>query len=210
MKISAVPAAAAALVLSLSATACLERRSTAPRELGGLDRKLSTFAWIEDGNLVALIVDTRAARYTEDAPYVPLEIAVANRGLANLTLTRESFTLVDETGQRYGAVGPRELMEGYDFLDRDRTTLAELAEIVEGKFATFTAYPSRFSPSRALTRGSNLVRDSVTLPKFGYMVDFIYFPRPATGVLDHRFELQMNAPELPPDNNPIFVKFMVL
>jgi hypothetical protein len=205
-----IPAAVAALLLLLSATACLERRSNAPREVGGLDKKLSTFAWQEDGNLVALIVDTRAARYSEEAAYMPLEIAVANRGLKDLILTRESFTLVDETGQKYPAVGPRELMEGYDFLDRDRGTLAELQGIVEAKFAAFTQYPSRFSPSRALTRGSNLVQDSVTLPKFGYLVDFIYFPKPATGLKDHKFELQLASPALPADNNPIFVKFMVL
>jgi hypothetical protein len=199
-------AAAAALLLSLTATACRERRPTAPRDVGGLDRKLSTFAWIEDGSLVALIVDTRAARYNDDAPYVPLEIAVANRGLKDLTLTRESFTLVDETGKRYGAVGPRELREGYEFLDLDRNRLAELAGIVDTKFATFTRYPSFLSP----TRGLSPVRDIVMLPKFGYMVDFIYFPMPATGVVGKKLELQIAAPQLPPDNTPIFVKFMVL
>jgi hypothetical protein len=201
----------ATLVLALAGAACFERRSNAPREVGGLDEKLSTFAWQEDGNLVNLIVDTRAARYAEDAGYMPLEIAVANRGVKDLTLTRESFTLVDETGQKYPVVGPRELMESYDFLDRDRTTLAELEGIVEARFATFTRFPSKFSPTRTLMgRGSNLVRDSVSLPKFGYFVDFIYFPKPGTGIKDHKFELQMASPALPPDNNPIFVKFMVL
>jgi hypothetical protein len=200
--------AVASLLLLLAATACAKRQ--APREVGGLDKKLSTFAFMEDGNLVTLIVDTRAARYSEEAGYMPLEIAVANRGLKEMVLSRESFTLVDETGQKYPVVGPRELMEGYDFLDRDRTTLAELDGIVDQKFATFTQYPSRFSPSRTMSAGSNLVRDVVTIPKFGYMVDFIYFPKPATGMKDHRFELQMSSPVLPPDNNPIFVKFMVL
>ena len=98
-------------------------------------------------------------------------------------------------------------MENYDFLERDRTTLAELEGIVDQKFTTFTRYPSNFSPSRT---GGGLVRDTLELPKFGYMVDFIYFPKPATGIKDHKFELQMTSPALPPDNNPIFVKFMVL
>jgi hypothetical protein len=193
----------ASLLLLLAATACAKR--PAPREVGGLDKKLSTFAFVEDGDLVALIVDTRAARYSEEASYMPLEISVANRGLKEMVLTRESFTLVDETGQKYPVVGPRELMENHDVLDAP-LALAELGGIVDQRFATFTQYPSRFSPNRTMS----LVRDVVTLPKFGYMVDFIYFPKPATGIKDHKFELQMTSPVLPPDNNPIFVKFMVL
>jgi len=196
----------AAILLALGIVGCTEHRSKPPREVGGLDEKLSTFAWKEDGNLIALIVDTRAARYVEEADYMPLEISVANRGLKELVLTRESFTLVDETGQKYPVVGPQELMEKYDFLERDRQTLAELMGIVDQRFATFTLYPSRLSP----TRTGPVVRDQVTLPKFGYMVDFIYFPKPGTGVKDHKFELQMASPALPADNNPIFVKFMVI
>jgi len=196
----------AVILLVLGVVGCSEHRSKPPREVGGLDDKLSTFAWKEDGNLIALIVDTRAARYVEEADYMPLEITVANRGLKELVLTRESFTLVDETGQKYPVVGPQELLENYDFLDRDRQTLAELFGIVDQKFSTFTLYPSKLSPSRT----GGVVRDQVTLPKFGYMVDFIYFPKPATGVKDHKFELQMSSPALPADNNPIFVKFMVI
>ena len=194
-----------AILLALGILGC-SKQHKAPREVGGLDEKLSTFAWKEDGNLIALIVDTRAARYVEEANYMPLEISVANRGLKELVLTRESFTLVDETGQKYPVVGPQELLENYDFLDRDRQTLAELFGIVDQKFSTFTLYPSKLSPSRT----GGVVRDQVTLPKFGYMVDFIYFPKPATGVKDHKFELQMSSPALPADNNPIFVKFMVI
>src|SRR6185436_15631255 len=149
----------AALLLALGILGC-SKQHKAPREVGGLDEKLSTFAWKEDGNLIALIVDTRAARYVEEANYMPLEISVANRGLKELVLTRESFTLVDETGQKYPVVGPQELLENYDFLDRDRQTLAELFGIVDQKFSTFTLYPSKLSPSRT----GGVVRDQVTLP----------------------------------------------
>jgi hypothetical protein len=198
-----------ALLLALLACAChRDRPKTPPRVMGGLDEKLSAFAWHEDGSLVNFVVDTRAAGYAEESGYMPLEIAVANRGLDVMTVTRESFTLVDETGQKYPAVGPRELLEGYERLDLDRGRLAELEGIVDARFATFTRYPSRFSPSRASVGFG--VRESVSLPKFGYLVDFIYFPRPATGMKDRRFELQLATPELPADNTPIFVKFMVL
>jgi hypothetical protein len=51
-----------------------------------------------------------------------------------------------------------------------------------------------------------VVQDRVSLPKWGYMVDFIYFPVPQSGLVDRRFELHMEATELP---DPVFVKFAV-
>jgi hypothetical protein len=53
---------------------------------------------------------------------------------------------------------------------------------------------------------SRVVIDRIQLPKFGYMLDMIYFPMPATGLRGHTFELTMTAPEL---TDPIFVKFEV-
>jgi len=187
--------------------ACGARQPVLGQETTGLDRKLSTFAYIEQGAVMTLIVDTRATRYREKTDYIPIEIAIANNGLRQISLTRESFTLIDEEGNRYPAVSPRELIEGYDFLDLDRTQLAELQSIIFNKFATYTRYPSKFSPTRQFNLGgSNLVRDHVSLPKFGYLLDFLYFPAPQSGLLGHRFELFVTAPEL---EDPVFVKFEV-
>jgi hypothetical protein len=199
------------LIVGLAAgvASCATRSEVRGGKAPGLDRKLSTFAYIEEGDLVTFIVDTRSARNREQAPYMPLEIAVANRGVRQLTLTRESFTLVDQEGNRYPCAGPKELLEGYEFLDMDRS-LTELNEIVFNRFAAFTAYPSSFTPTRTVSANpftSNLVRDSLTLPKFGYFIDYLYFPRPKTGVLNKRFDLFMQAPEL---KDPVFVKFAVL
>jgi len=196
---------AAVLGACVGATRTPMRGRAAP----GLDRKLSTFAFIEEGDLVTFIVDTRAARLREGSPYVPLEIAVANRNLRQLTVTRESFTLVDADGNRYPCAGPKELLEGYEFLDVDRR-IAELEEIVFSRFVNFTRYPSQFSPTRSARvgpEGSAIVRDRVVLPKFGYLLDVIYFPTPSSGVLNQRFELFLTAPEL---EEPVFVKFAVL
>lgn len=203
---SVLPAVLCAFVLSAT-VGCGARQPIRGQETDALDRKLSTFAYIEQGELMTLIVDTKATRYREATPYIPLEIAVANNGLRQLTLTRESFTLIDEEGNRYPAVSPKELIEGYEFLDLDREQLADLEGIVFNKFATFTRYPSKFSPTRNFTFGSNnLVRDHVALPKFGYVLDFLYFPAPKTGLLGHEFELFVVAQEL---DDPVFVKFEV-
>jgi len=196
-----VVAALSAIVL----TGCLSQQKIENREASDLDKKLSTFAWIESGDLVTFIVDARATRYREQAPYIPFEIAVHNRGLRGMTLTRESFTLVDADGNRYPCAGPRELLEGYEYLDLDRSpALAELEGLVFDRFAANTRYPSNFSPTRTAVLG--VVQDRVSLPRHGYIVDFIYFPTPPGGVKGQRFELFLEAPELP---DPVFVKFEV-
>lgn len=196
-------------LLLAAASSCATRQEIRGQEVQGVDRKLSTFAFIEEGSLVTFIVDTRSTRNREADAYIPLEIAVANRGVKQLTITRESFTLVDEQGNRYPCAGPKELQENYEFLDMDHG-LAELSDIVFNRFAAFTRHPSKFSPTRTLSPDpfvSNLVRDQLELPKFYYFIDFIYFPKPKTGVLNHKFDLFLQAPEL---QEPVFVKFAVL
>ena len=220
------------MVVSLAlvvASSCVTHQRSTATDTSGLDYKLSTFAFMEEGDLVTFIVDTRASGIHENDPYFPLEISVANRGLKNLTLSRESFILIDEEGDGYHVANPRDLMQGYEHLDVDQR-LAEIEGIVFNRFANYRRYPAVFSPtrlagdpgitaidediSRSATRaprenqqGLTTVQDRVTLPKWGYFIDFIYFPTPSTGLEGKRFELHMEAPELP---HTIFVKFIVL
>jgi hypothetical protein len=200
----------AAIVLATLAS-CSARQPIVGQETTQLDRKFSTFAWIEQGELVTFIVDTHAARYRDNSAFIPIEIAVANTGVKTLVLTRESFALIDEQGNRYPAAAPRELIEGYDFLDLDRDQLAELEGLVGSKFAAYTRYNSKFSPTRSsdmdlVPGGTKTVRDMVSLPRFGYILDYLYFPKPTTGIKGHRFELFLESQSLP---QPVFVKFKV-
>ena len=193
--------------LVLLAASCATRQPMTGQVAADVDRKLSTFAYIEEGKLATFIVDTRATRYRGKDAYIPLEIAIANRGVKQLTLTRESFTLADDKGNRYPCASPKELLDNYDFLDLDRD-LEELSEIVFNRFGAMTRYPSNFSPTHFAARQgqSRTVIDRVQLPKFGYLLDMIYFPMPAAGLKGHTFELSMTAPEL---TDAIFVKFEV-
>jgi len=208
--------ALAAMAVLLAVPSCATHKSPSTLDTSDLDKKLSTFVYMEEGKLVSLIVDARAARIHEKSPYFPLEICVANRGLAgDLTLTRESFILIDQDGNRYHVASPRDLTESYQYLDIDRQQ-AELEGIVYGRFVNFTRYAATFSPTpppeagpggaAALPRPPGVVQDRVSLPKWGYMIDFVYFPVPRSGLLDRKFELHMEATELP---DPVFVKFAV-
>ena len=203
-----VVARALVLALVFAATVGCARKELRGQATSGLDPKLSTFAYIEDGDLVAFIVDVRATQYRETDPYIPFEIGVANRGFRSMTLTRESFVLVDEAGNRYPAASPKELLQGYEFLDLDRR-LGEIADITFNKFSTFTRYRSKFSPTRqgpSRPGEGTLVQDTVVLPKFGYLIDFLYFPTPPGGVKGKNFELFLKTPEL---QDAVYVKFRV-
>ncbi len=187
---------------------CAGRRELRGQQTTGLDRKLSTYAYIEDGDLIDLIVGTRPARYRDDSAFMPVEIAIANRRLKQLTLSRESFVLVDNDGNHYPCASPQELLEGYQFLDWDREpSVSELYALIDTKYAAFTRYPSKFSPTRQIqTSRYGIVLDRVALPKFGYLMDMLYFPKPASGIKGSQFELFVSAPEL---QDPVFVRFEV-
>ena len=102
------------------AASCATRQPMTGQVAPSVDRKLSTFAYIEEGKLATFVVDTRATRYRGQDAYIPIEIAIGNTGVKQLTLTRESFTLVDDKGDRYPCASPKELLDNYDYLDLDR------------------------------------------------------------------------------------------
>jgi hypothetical protein len=195
------------VALVVSAGACAGKQRIKGEPTTGLDRKLSTFAFIEEGDLVTFVVGTKAARYRDGTAFMPVEIALANTGVRALLVTREAFTLIDEQGNRYPAAAPDELIKGYEFLDLDREAFSELPGILTSKFAAYQRYPSKLSPTHQDVLGaSTVVRDNVSLPKFGYFMDYIYFPKPATGIKGHKFELFLQSSTLP---DPVFVKFAV-
>ena len=185
---------------------CATRQPIRGQEAKGFDKKLSTYAYIEEGDILTFIVGTRPARDKDGQSYVPFEIAIANHGLRKLELTLESFTLIDGEGNRYPAATARELLQGYNMLDFDRN-LGELASIIYNRFGALARYPSNFSPTETLNvDGTAIVRDLVSLPKHGFLIDFIYFPQPSTGIRDQPFELFLDSPNL---EQPVFVKFEV-
>ena len=83
------------LVLAFAGTAC--HFGLTPVADPEHSRTLTTYSYIEEGKLVVFVVDTEAARYRLDEPFVPLYIGIANRTVTPaLRISRESFFLVDE------------------------------------------------------------------------------------------------------------------
>ena len=181
---------------------CAGRSPLTDQVASGPDRKISAFGFIEEGSLAILAVNTRVTRIRAKQNYMPVEIGIANVGLPQLRLTRESFILADSHGNRYPLATVQELKESYKYLNPDRQ-LGDLPAVLYHRFLALNRTRSGFSPTRL---SSSIVLDTVTLPKNGYMLDYLYFPRPQNGIREQTFELFMTSPDLP---DPVFVKFVI-
>jgi hypothetical protein len=200
----------AVLLVACASVSCQSSQRIQPTAAPDVDPTLGPSTYIEDGELVTFIVNVLPARYRENDGYMPLEFSVANKGVKRMVIARESFELRDEAGNRYPAAGPAELLENYEYLDLDREpTLAQLGGLISDRYAAYQFYPSSFSPTRADQRfkeGQQVIRDIMTLPRHGFMLDWLYFPTPVTGVKGKKFELFLTSRDLP---EPVFVKFIV-
>ena len=191
------PLAALALV-SLMLTGCLTS-GAATRSPSGLDRKLDNTSFIEEGDLIALVAGTRVAFAREHPDYFPLEVAVVNKGLEGLTVTPESFTLVDESGTSYPVVSGEEVRDATN-VDVDRR-LSTLAPVIRGRYDGYTEVPGTLT-----TSFDRPIRRDLQLPRFSWAAELLYFPRPADGVRGRTFELFLRARDL---DDPVFVRFKV-
>ncbi len=203
------------IVLFVSATlllaGCAYLKGTLPQEKG-LHPRLTPYAYLEEGSLVALGVDTEPTRRREAQDFIPLAVGVANKGLDELTLTRESFTLIDAEGRRYGMASVAEV-RGLGMVTTYDYRLAEqFFSVFSSRWSSWPRISAVFFPRQASDRGlrfvqrRSILRERVELHRRSWMIDMIYFPHPEGKILDQYFEVWLDAPEL---EEPVFVKFRV-
>lgn len=175
----------------------------------GLHPRLTRFAYLEEGDLVSLAVDTEAARRRADREFIPLAVGVANIGLDRLVITRESFTLVDDEGNRYAMAGIREVRRSQPNTEYDFKLTSQFRGVYLNRFEVWPRMPAVFFPFPSLDppfRGRGVARDRVELSKKTWMEDLLYFPHPEGDLLGRRYELQLDTEQL---ERPIFVKFAI-
>jgi hypothetical protein len=200
--------AAAALLSIVAAAGCASLFGGLPQE-EGLHPRLTRFAYLEEGKLVSLAVDTEAARRRTDAEYIPLAVGVANIGLDRLVINRESFTLVDDAGNRYPLAGIKELRASKPNVMYDYRLTAQFRGVYASRFEIWPRMPAVFFPvpsSEPALRDRGVARDRVELSQKTWMEDLLYFPRPEGKLLDRRYELWLDTEQL---ENPVFVKFAI-
>ena len=198
------------MVAGLSASCARQINTQVEQNAPAVDKKFTLTFYVEEGELLSLIVGARPTITRSKLNYIPFEVGVVNRAVPNLTLSLESFTLIDEDGNRYPAVGEIELNKNYEgsvnadtALASNRTfRLGEIEPIIAGRYTTFRRQRGVLTPRTGRAELTNQF-----LEQFSFAVNMIYFPRPANSeVRGEIFELFMDAPEL---EDPVFVRFRV-
>ena len=162
--------------------------------------------YYEDGAVVFIGVDTRAAQYAKDGESVfPLGLAVGNRARRTIKLDRESFVLETSTGSRYPLVTVQEYNEHKQRSSNDRELAQPFLEALQVKFAPNKFRARAFFPARAATGVATAV-DSVELGTTEWTHMYLYFPVPAEGLHRRTFKL-LSSVEGEPD--PFVVGFEV-
>jgi len=189
--------AATAVVAALITTSCLHSARIPTEHAPGeeLSAKLTPFSYFEEGPILFLAVDTRAAQYVDadESELFPVGIGLANRSQRSLTFTRESFVL-EADGRRYPVASVEEYNRSYD---RSRTDLRLAEPFVEGLAARFLAY--RYSPLFLFPPrgGGGIVSNRFELGRNDWTQMVLYFPVPESELHGERFELLVDAEEVP-------------
>lgn len=152
---------------------------------------------------ITILVGSFPASLNEGEAFFPLQVAVGVRGRdATLTVTRESFTLIDPDGKVYPMATYREIRARDRLLEFNQSIDTAQPLVIGQQFANSFRIASRFFPSPAST--SSPV-DRVHLKRTVYFKDLIYFPYPdlgLRGVLTIRFRTKEMT-------RPIDVRFEV-
>jgi hypothetical protein len=191
----------AAVLLLLSGCVISKNPGTAP---GEISPKLALSTYYEEGTQLAIIVGVRPALFRKERTYVPIEISVVNKGLPAVTVSRESFVLVNPEFDSYPAVSSEELRKANVTRDLDGR-LGEIESVVARRYGqlgrgTYGRVMSNLTPGF----DNAIARNPVHLGRFTYLVDMIYFPNPGLDKKVGPYDLLIRVPELP---SPLVVRF---
>jgi hypothetical protein len=171
-------------------------------ELPDTSMRFAFATFKESSGPITILVGSYTAAFEPAEEFVPLQIAIGIRGKdASLTITPDSFTLIDPDGNSYPTATYSELAP-HDRLMRSAEAIDRAQPLVMGQqFANSTRIQSRFYP----VPSERIRIPRVHLDRTTYLRDLLYFKRPSSGldgVLTLRFEAQGMA-------EPIDVRFEV-
>ena len=181
---------------------------TLPRE-PGYGARLTPFSFLEETDRITFAVDTQATRYREDKPFVPFGVAVANRGVPRLTITRKSFVLVDEQGREYRMATIPEVKRLASLVIYDLKLSSGFLSAFFTRYSSWPRIPAVFFPLQ-VTEGEYqsraIVRDRIELHPQSWMFDVIYFPHPEGRLVGSSFRVRFQTVEM---HQPIEVRVRV-
>ena len=124
-------------------------------------------------------------------PYLPIVVAVENRGVKSITLDRSSFFLTDLDGIVYVMPTVKEQRKNYSKTVIDYRMISYAGIPWEGWRWNRRLEPANFFPNLRASSG-NTTMDRVTLRQRHAMADLLYFERPRNLSLNRPFFLDIH------------------
>jgi hypothetical protein len=149
----------------------------------------------EDEHII-VVVDVELTRLRLEEKYFPLSIKIANKRLPSLTLTRDSFILIDDNRMPHYMPDIKELQKNYEKLTPDSKFRSQTGLLRDQMLTSFSYYRKADSNFFPVTAGSARVIDKVYVRQRGFMEDVIYFPMPPGGIKGKVLILRVDAEEL--------------
>jgi len=134
-------------------------------------------AFYNEGKEILFGADTRASRITGPDEFLPVQVVILNRSKIDLTVFRESFTLVRPDGVNLPAASPEEFWRDYH---RARADVRMGQPFLENIFGRFPEQPFRWASLDLFPdkyRGG-VPRDGLTLRLGDGTYGYVYFRHP--------------------------------
>lgn len=161
-----------------------------------LSPKLNPFVYYEDGRVLFIAVDGRAAQYHEaKEPFFPVGLGLANQSRTPLTFSRESFVLEAEGGQQFPTISHQEYLQSYDNTRQDMRLADAFQGILFARFGNlYRPVPWRLFPFRGERAA---VQERLELGRRHVTWGYLYFPVPPEGIHGKRFTLLVRPEDFP-------------
>ena len=187
--------------MTVLSAGCAVSRSTAPGTSPSQPVPSETLApsiFYEEGKLVFLGVNVHIARFSLDADPLPVEIAIANKGIEQLSVSPEHITLRSLDGKAWPVASAEESAGSSLRSSFDRKLMpVPFVDIVKLRFPNYKYMPSTFGlrgGNLSMTRAVDMRRNTWTLAQ-------IWFPNPGGELKGKLYEVWLDSPELP---EPVF------
>jgi hypothetical protein len=152
---------------------------------------------------LTLLVDGFLAGLHDEDRYVPVAVVVGLLGPGpSVSVTPESFALLDESGKEHSAVPYEELLRRYPKRQFDESASRSHPIVVGDQFSMSLQLAGDFYPA-PMGKGTRV--DRVELAPYTWFHALLYFPRPEGG-LDDVLTLRMGGAGIEP---PLQVRFRI-
>ena len=141
------------------------------------ERAPTQILFIAENDVGKVWANTSLTRQRTNEPYLPIVVAVENKGVKSVTLDRSSFFLTDLDEIVYVMPSVKEQRKNYSKTVIDYRMISYAGIPWEGWRWNRKLDPANFFPNLRASSG-NTTRDKMTLRQRHAIVDLLYFERP--------------------------------